>query len=371
MILLLTIIAVLLVALYFYGTRNFDYWSKRGIKYEKPVIFFGGWIRQYIDNVWLAERFARLYRAYPNEKIVGFFEGNTPAVLVRDCDIIKHVLLTDFRHIRHRGLLPQSEEQEILMKNLFTLDGDIWKLMRQKLTPTFSTSKLKAMFPIVVQMTDRLKKLAEKASEKEEVDIRDLITRYTADFIGSCGYGIDFNALNQENSDFHEYCKRIFFITYPDMFFNIMKRAFPKTFKHATYYAPDIEKKTLSIIRQVMSQRNYKPSGRNDFMDLLLELREQGKMVGESIDKKNPDGSPMIVELELDDELLAAQIFAFVAAGFETSSSASSYFLHILAYHPDVQERCQKEIDEVLAKYNGKLCFEAVKDMKYLEMAFK
>ncbi|XP_034834771.1 cytochrome P450 6B6-like [Maniola hyperantus] len=365
------LIGLFVITLYFYGTRNFDYWKKRGIKYEEPVVFFGGWLRQHIDRVSVSERFANLHRAFPEERFVGFFEGNTPAVLVRDPELIKQVWLTDFRHIHHRGLIPLTEFTEPLMRNLFTIEGDLWKLMRQKLTPAFSSGKLKAMFPLIVERTEKLAKLAEEASSKDEIDVRELMARYTTDFIGACGFGIDSNALNEENSDFRKLGKRIFNLTYRDLFFNVMKRLCPGPFKHARFFPPEVENKTISIVRQIMAQRDYKPSGRNDFMDILLELRQKGKIVGESIERQNPDGSPAIVELELDDELLAAQVFVFFAAGYETSSSASSFLLHMLAYHPDVQERCQKEVDEVLAKYDGKLCFDAVRDMKYLEMAFK
>lgn len=120
-----------------------------------------------------------------------------------------------------------------------------------------------------------------------------------------------------------------------------------------------------------MSQRNYKPSGRNDFIDQMLELKQAGNIVGESIEKFNKDGSPVKVEIEPDDLLLTGQIFIFFAAGFETSSYTSSTLLHNLAFHPEEQARCQQNIDEILAKHDGKLSFDAVREMKYLEMAFK
>ncbi|XP_023951101.1 cytochrome P450 6B5-like [Bicyclus anynana] len=365
------LIVVVVIALYFYGTRNFDFFSKRGIKFEKPMIFFGGYLRQHVDKVSLSGRFAALHRAHPDEKFVGFFEGNSPAVVIIDTELIKHVLLTDFRDIHHRGLIPRTKFTEPLMRNILTSEGDTWKLMRQKLTPAFSSGKLKAMFPLIVEMTGKLTKLADEAATKDEVDVREMMARYTTDFIGACGFGIDSNALNEENSDFRKLGKRIFTYTNRDIFINVMKRAFPSAFEYARQFAPEIEHKTMSIIKEIMTQRNYQPSGRNDFIDILLELRQKGKIVGESIEHRNPDGSPAIVELDLDDELLAAQVFVFFAAGFETSSSASSYFLHCLAYHPEIQERCQKEVDEIIAKYNGKLCYDAIRDMKYLEMAFR
>ncbi|GBP84922.1 Probable cytochrome P450 6a20 [Eumeta japonica] len=49
----------------------------------------------------------------------------------------------------------------------------------------------------------------------------------------------------------------------------------------------------------------------------------------------------------MDVELMVAQVFVFFAAGFETSSSSSSYTLHQLAFHPEEQKKVQNEIDDV------------------------
>lgn len=120
-----------------------------------------------------------------------------------------------------------------------------------------------------------------------------------------------------------------------------------------------------------MKERNFEPCGRNDFIDLFLQFRKKGAMVGESIEKISTDGKSEQVSIELDDWLLVSQVFLFFAAGFETSSSATSFTLHQLAYHPEEQKKVQDEVDRVLAKYDNKLCYDAIREMTYLECAFK
>lgn len=208
---------------------------------------------------------------------------------------------------------------EPLMMNLFTVDGDIWKLVRQRMTPAFTSGKLKSMFPLIVERAEKLQIIAAKAAETgKEVDIRELMARYTTDFIGACGFGIEADALNDEHTAFRKLVKRIFTVTIRDGFVNMIKLLAPKVFKHVHFFAPEIEHNTISLVKSIMMQRNYKVTGRNDFIDLLLELKEKGKMIGESIEKKKPDGTPQIVELELDDVVMVAQVFIFFAAGFET-----------------------------------------------------
>ena len=49
--------------------------------------------------------------------------------------------------------------------------------------------------------------------------------------------------------------------------------------------------------------------------------------------------------LALSDQELMAQSIIFIFAGYETTSSTLSFLLHILATHPDVQQKLQEEID--------------------------
>ncbi|XP_063371108.1 cytochrome P450 6B7-like [Cydia amplana] len=361
---------VIIVILYLLVTRKHNYWKVRGVKYEEPAPMVGSIWRVFKQNVSLSQYLAELYQKYPKEKFVGYFGGSAISLLVRDPELVKHVLVTDFQCFYPRGLNTHKTVIEPMMKNLFFADGDLWKLLRQRMTPAFTSGKLKAMFPLIVERTERLQRSA-AAKLGSEVDVRDLMARYTTDFIGACGFGMDTDSITDDKSPFRDLGKRIFTPTLRAAICSFLKWTFPETFKHLHITASDVTRDTIDLVKTIMQERNYKPVGRNDFIDLLFELRAKGVMVGESLEKRNADGTPKTVELELDELLMAAQVFVFFAAGFETSSSATSYTLHQLALHPDQQAKCQQEIDEVLARHDGKLCYDAVKEMKYLHMCFK
>ncbi|GBP59933.1 Cytochrome P450 6B2 [Eumeta japonica] len=344
---------------------------RKGWRMRNPIPFVGTALGQFIQKVSLAHAAEEVYRKYPNERYVGTFLGSQKSLVIRDPELIKSVLLTDFSYFHKRGLSLHQTVLEPLAKNLFGLDGDLWKLLRQRMTPAFSSGKLKAMFPMIVEKAVKVQDLANKAAKTgSTVDVRDLMARYTTDFIGACGFGIDMESLEDENSLFRKLGRRITVFTPRDALVVVLKTLFTEIFKNLHLFAPEIENSVFHLLETVLKQRNNKPSGRNDFVDLLLALKEKGKLVGDSIENFNPDETPKVAEAEMDMELMAAQVFVFFAAGFETSSSSSSYTLHQLAFHPEKQKKVQDEIDEVLLRYENKLCYDAIKEMKYLEMAF-
>ncbi|XP_063631310.1 cytochrome P450 6B2-like [Cydia splendana] len=360
-----------IVILLFLNLHKCNYWAIRGVKHEKCYPLFGTIFRVITLQICLSEYVAELYHKYLKENLVGFSICGMNALVVRDPELIKQVLTTDFQHFYLRALNPNKRVIEPMLKNLFFADGDLWKLLRQRMTPAFTSGKLKAMFPLIVERTERLQRTVAAAAERgTEVDVRDLMARYTTEFIGACGFGIDTDSINDDTSIFRQLGKSIFNPTKKEFIISALKWVFPEKLKHFRYLPLHIEQTTLALVKGIMMKRNYMPSGRNDFIDLLLELKQKGTIVGESLENRNHDGS-QTAKLEMDEVLMAAQVFVFFAAGFETSSSATSYTLHQLALNPDKQTKCQQEIDNVLARYDGKLCFDAVKEMKYLEMCFK
>jgi cytochrome P450 family 6 len=58
-------------------------------------------------------------------------------------------------------------------KNLFNLEGQKWKNMRAKLLPTFTSGKMKNMFPLMQEVAQEFDiKLKELAATNEQFEIR-------------------------------------------------------------------------------------------------------------------------------------------------------------------------------------------------------
>jgi len=62
-----------------------------------------------------------------------------------------------------------------------------------------------------------------------------------------------------------------------------------------------------------------------------------------------------------------AQAFLFLIAGYETSSSTLSFALYELALHPEIQQNLRAEIMQVMSKHDGKLTYDGMQEMLYLD----
>jgi len=94
---------------------------------------------------------------------------------------------------------------------LFSIGGVKWRNLRAKLTPTFTSGKMKMMFPILQECSEVLKDvLKEPASKGDIVEMKDISARFTTDIISSCAFGIQTNSLKNPDAEFRKIGRKIF-----------------------------------------------------------------------------------------------------------------------------------------------------------------
>lgn len=74
---------------------------------------------------------------------------------------------------------------------------------------------------------------------------------------------------------------------------------------------------------------------------------------------------------EFDEKLLAAQAFEQFSGGLESTPLVISFCLHELAVNEDIQDRLREEVHRTKAAHHGKVTWDAVDGMEYLDMVVK
>ncbi|XP_055588835.1 uncharacterized protein LOC129741152 [Uranotaenia lowii] len=349
------LLAVLLAA--FWWVRNcYNYWNHRNVPHAAPSFPFGnlGELKQKPLFLLLTEYYNRFKG--PGIKFVGLYFFLRPVVVMADLDWAKNVLVRDFQHFHDRGVY-NNEKAEPLEAHLITLEGTRWKDVRSKLTPAFTSGKMKLMFATITAVAEQFRKQIMLELEKgDEVEMKDFLARFTTDVIGSCAFGLECNSLEDPKAMFREMGRLSMEQTPKKTFL----RNFTNTFRSLSKFLglkvtnQQVEDFFFDAVRKTINYRKTNDIRRDDFLDTLIRMQKDETSMGDA-----DLGGWQFYEI-------VAQCFVFFLAGFETSSTAMSFFLYEMARNQDVQEKARNNINQVLASH-GSFTYEAVHEMKYLE----
>ena len=269
-------IAAVFLALYYYFTSTFDFWKIRGVHGPTPIPLFGNVKDVMFTRICMSDYLRKLYEEYRNEPMIGMFMRKTPVLILRDPDLIKDVLIRDFSKFADRGG-PVHDKMEPLSSHLFNLEAERWRPLRTRLSPVFTSGKLKEMFPLILECADNLEEYLEKVVAKGElVECRELTAKYTTDVIGSCAFGIETNALSDKESEFRRMGRMVFATNFSQIVKFRVRQTVPWLYNMLGYVLPPTEITTFftKVIVDTMNYRTQNDVVRPDFVNMLLELRK-------------------------------------------------------------------------------------------------
>lgn len=297
-----------------------------------------------------AEIFDKHYRRFKGQPVIGLFFAFTPAVGVYDLGLIQSVLVKDFTSFHDRYLY-YNEKDDPLSANLLSIEGNTWKERRTKVTPVFTSGKIKMMFDTISSIGDKFAEvIMDKSKITAEIEVSEWLYRFTTDVIGNIAFGIDCNCLENPETEFRKHSKRIFKIDTPLSALRMMLISSFQNFSRKMKFGFN-EKEVADFFFKVFSEtveyREKNKIERNDFIQQLLIMKNKGL---------------------LDLKEMAAESFIFYFGGFHTSASVMNFILYELALNQGIQMRLRREIVDSLDAHNGEINYESILEMKYLEM---
>lgn len=151
-----SVLASLFIVLYLYFKRNFNFWKKRGIPYEKPLPFVGNLKEAILQKLDIGQNLKQIYDQHKSEPYVGFFSFDQPSLLFNDPELIKTIMGKDAQYFVNRTQTANEEVDPITAKAIFALKDAKWKNTRAAMTPIFTTNKMKKMFYLIEKCAKEL-----------------------------------------------------------------------------------------------------------------------------------------------------------------------------------------------------------------------
>ncbi|KAK9501327.1 hypothetical protein O3M35_012063 [Rhynocoris fuscipes] len=367
---ILSVVLIILLFLYWFLTRNYNFWESRGVPCRKQEFLFGN----LKDRVFLKTSFHEFiqdfYKEMKGKPFAGMYEGTRPVLFVLDPDLIKLILVKHFDHFMDRPVIKYKSEG-YLEKMMIALQGNEWKRTRVACTPAFSSGRLKSMVPLFdtcgKQMIQYLNRVIDEQGETT-LDIRALLINYTLNSIASTSFGISIDSYTDKESEFVKYALALQDIS-------IFKRII--ILITILYEVPEwitsrlplslfnddsirVFTKTLIETRNARLKNNTR---RNDLLQLLLDAQAAPvEVIGETDQEISNEKRELIDEATA----LAQSVFFFVA-GFESSSTQLSMACYELAKNKDIQEKARNDI---LSHWpdDNELTYDVINSMTYLDM---
>ncbi|KAM8712022.1 hypothetical protein ACLKA7_012528 [Drosophila subpalustris] len=365
---ILTAILLILVgalsAIYMWFQRNHSYWKRKGISYIEPTPILGNTLPLFKQTSSFGMHISDIYKdpRMENEPVVGIYVINKPGLIIRDPELIKSVLIKDFSRFSNRYGRCDPHGDALSANNLFFVRNPQWKEIRSKLTPVFTSGKLKAMYPLMQEIGADLESHLARHNPGENQayisDIKNVCSRFTADSIATIAFGIRADSLQNPDAEFHSQGRKTLEATLMRSKDFFVAFFLPKlvSLLRVKFFTEEYSNFIRKSINHVMAERERSSTMRNDLIDVLVGLRKEAAQ-----DPKKP-------HLAKNPDFLLAQASVFFTAGFETSSSAMTFCLLELAKQPALQDRLRQEINEGLLKEGGKLTYETINSLEYLAM---
>lgn len=267
-------LVVLFLSIYYYLVSNFQYWKKLGVEGPKPVPIFGNFKDVFLNKKHDAQLITQFYEEFKDEPLIGVYELNQPKLIVKDLNLLKDVVIRDFNVFADRGYRTH-EKVEPFTAHIFNLEFKRWKPLRAKLTPIFTSGKLKDMFYLISDCADHFQKYALSIADKSDsVDCHNLASKFTTDSIGVCAFGLDMNAIADKESEFRKFGRSLFEPSFKNKTRRIIRTVSPMLYDIiGGFLQPSAYQFFEKSIKQNIDYRKENNIRKNDFIDLLTDLK--------------------------------------------------------------------------------------------------
>ena len=239
-----------------------------------------------------------------------------PVVFTRDANTVAHVLQKNHKNYQ-KSPLQTRDLARYIGKGILTSQGEHWRVHRRMIQPAFHKKKLAGLFSIMQRtIAQEVSRIAPDKTTDVFPLMGDLAFQVVARSLFSSS---DIRGKMTLLQDITEANQR--------MLIQEMRQPYLKWWFHLNGKIRrhlKMAEEGRALLNELIEQRIRSKKEENDLLDMLLTARYE-------------DGTAM-PRRQLIDEVLI-----LFTAGHETTANALSFTLHLLANHPDIQEKLYEE----------------------------
>ncbi len=218
---------------------------------------------------------------------------------------------------------------------VFSANGEAWKHQRRMVMAGFDPRHLRAYFPSLVRVTNRLHGRWRKAAQaRAPIDLQADLMRFTVDAIAGLAFGSDVNTLESDDDVIQRHIDRIF-----PMLWKRILAPFPKWRYIKSAEDRQLDRSVVAVraaidgfIAQARARLQAEPA-RREHPHNLLEAMIAAADLGDS---------------GVTDRDVAGNVLTMLLAGEDTTANTLSWMIHLLAHNPEALRLAREEVLRVL-----------------------
>ncbi|KAJ7078782.1 cytochrome P450 [Mycena epipterygia] len=312
-------------------------------------------------------------------KVYGFF-GDEQLYISDPC-ALQSILVKEQDAYEETSVFVETNKV-IFGPGLVSTTGEIHKRQRKLVNPIFSPSNLRELVPILYDVADRLSNVliheTTSRAGRSVLDMSEWMSRATLETVGQAILGYSFDRLdspvnNAYTRAIRELIPTIFSLSLVRQFAPFLVRLGPAWVRRRLVeWTPNAAVQKVKEMSDVMHATA---------VEILVDARARLERADAGIGARAKDIISLLLRAnetaatgeQLSEAELTGQMTVMIFGAQDTSSSALSRILHLLATRPDIQHKIREEIRVVHAadRPQERLTLEEISALPWLDAVLK
>jgi len=255
-------------------------------------------------------------------------------VVVSDHEIIATVLRDRPDGFRRTTKLEEIWTELGLPNGVFGANGETWRRQRRMVMAGFDPAHVKAYFPALQRVAQRLATRWQQAAERGGViDLQADLMRYTVDTIAGLAFGSEVNTLQSDEDVIQNHLNQLFPAIFKRVYASLPTwRFFPSADdRRLVRNVAEVNAAVDGFVAQARLRLQSDPSLREHPRNLLEAMLVAADEPGSGI----------------DDKQVAGNVLTMLLAGEDTTANTVAWMIHLLWRHPAALATATEEVRRV------------------------
>lgn len=271
---------------------------------------------------------------------------------------IEYILKTNFKNYP-KGIGFRERLQDLLGSGIFNVDGHEWFNQRKIASYMFTAKTFKQhIWAVVRHNAHKLRNILEATPSGTQVDMFQLLNRFTLDTIGEIGFGKCIGSLEDPSSPFlrsFDRVQQICFWRFTLPWWRLAKLLRMGQEADMCDHLGLVDAYSRSVVRELRAALSEGKSSGVSLQDNDAPKSFVGMFL-EDAQKRGED---------LSEDYLRDLVLNFLIAGRDTTAQALAWTFYYLCEHPEVEAKAREEIKDVCGVHGAS--YEDLQRLPYLQ----